>query len=155
MINFWAKQTTLLREGELGKGHKKTRTTLSFIIAEKARARGEEVYMPDFRHILNFPVQKFKKIFLFGSPLSNRCGQEFRARGTRGGDSEGCRPGPGMGIWIQNRNLGPSVEALRTINWCPCRLEPMCARFRWEPPVPPSPGRWTRPSVPWPCCLDA
>jgi len=32
-----------LRERELGK----KRTTLSFIIAEKARARGEEVYMPD------------------------------------------------------------------------------------------------------------
>ena len=90
---------------ESGKGLKK-KTTLSFIIAEKARARGEEVYMPDFRHVLYFPVQKFKKIYLFGSPLSIGCGQGFRARGTRRGDSEGCRPGPGMGIWIKNRDLG-------------------------------------------------
>jgi hypothetical protein len=58
--------------------------------------------------------------YLFGSPLSNRMWSGVPC--PRGGDSEGCRPGPGMGTWIQNRDLGPSVEVLRTINWCPCRL---------------------------------
>jgi len=67
--------------------------------------------MPDFRHILCFPVQKFKTIYSFGSPLSNRnrmwsgvpCQRHVTARagGTRR-DSEGGDLVPKQGF----RSLG-------------------------------------------------